>query len=610
MNKVEKTSVDTINENKKILFNIFPEIVKDGDVDIDALINLIGIDTPVKEELYNFSWNGKKEAIKISEITSTGTLIPVKDKSVNWDNTNNVYIEGDNLEVLKILQKSYNKKIKMIYIDPPYNTGNDFVYKDDFNDNLSNYKKITNQENKANVESSGRYHTEWLNMMYPRLRLAKNLLTDDGVMFISIDDHELTNLTEICNEIFGEKNRLAILVWKKKYTGGKGTNTFADYHEYILAYAKDIDSIGEISMARPDSEKEKFTLEDEYLNERGRYYTRPLKSNLDPRPTLVYPIELPNGESVTTQWICSEETYKQLLSEGRIVFKDSSTSKYPVYKKFYENDSDGNIKIPSFIEVSNNNEAKEELKKLFNIIQTRDLPFQTPKPVKMLQLFVDNFTSNDDIVLDFFSGSASTAESVMRSNLINNDTRRFIMVQLPEECDELGKKLNLNTICDIGEERIRRAGKKIKEDNGMLANDLDIGFKVFKLDTSNIKLWNGDDLDINNANEYFYEHMDPIVEGRTNEDLLYEIILKEGMMLSSPVEEKIINDKKIYSVGLGYMIICLDDNVDTELVREIGKLKPETVIFKDSGFVDENAKANALQELKKLGIEEEKVKSI
>ena len=312
MNKVEKTSVDTINENKKILFNIFPEIVKDGDVDIDALINLIGIDTPVKEELYNFSWNGKKEAIKISEITSTGTLIPVKDKSVNWDNTNNVYIEGDNLEVLKILQKSYNKKIKMIYIDPPYNTGNDFVYKDDFNDNLSNYKKITNQENKANVESSGRYHTEWLNMMYPRLRLAKNLLTDDGVMFISIDDHELTNLTEICNEIFGEKNRLAILVWKKKYTGGKGTNTFADYHEYILAYAKDIDSIGEISMARPDSEKEKFTLEDEYLNERGRYYTRPLKSNLDPRPTLVYPIELPNGESVTTQWICSEETYSAL----------------------------------------------------------------------------------------------------------------------------------------------------------------------------------------------------------------------------------------------------------------------------------------------------------
>ena len=610
MNTVDKNSLNIINENKEKLFSIFPEIKKDNDIDFDKLKQLLGDYKENDNELYNFTWNGKNNAIQISDITSTGTLLPLKDKSINWNNTENVYIEGDNLEVLKILQKSYNRKIKLIYIDPPYNTGNDFVYKDDYKDNLNNYKKMTNQVNKANIESSGRFHTEWLNMMYPRLRLAKNLLSDDGVIFISIDDHELTNLTEICNEIFGEKNRLAILVWKKKYTGGKGTNTFADYHEYILAYAKDINAVGDISMARPESEKDKFTMEDEYVNERGKYYTRPLKSNLDPRPTLVYPIELPNGESVTTQWICSEETYKQLLSEGRIIFKDSSTSKYPVYKKFYENDGDGNIKIPSFIEISNNNEAKEELKKLFNVVQTRDLPFQTPKPVKLLQLFIDNFSSEGDIVLDFFSGSASTADAVMKSNLDTNKKRKYIMIQLPEECDELGKKLDLNTICDLGEERIRRAGRKIQEENGILAQNLDVGFKVFKLDSSNIKLWNGENLDINNANEYFYEHMDPIVEGRTEDDLLYEILLKEGMMLSSPIEEKVINNKKIYSIGMGYMIVCLNEEIDMDLVREIGKLNPETVIFRDSGFVDENAKANALQELKKLGIEEEKVKSI
>lgn len=522
--------------------------------------------------MYEFNWEGKELAYKLAQTPSTRTLIPDKESSKNWDTTENLYIEGDNLEVLKLLQKSYFGKVKMIYIDPPYNTGNDFVYHDNFKDNIANYKEITNQSTKANSETNGRYHTDWLNMMYPRLKLARNLLREDGVIFISIDDNENSNLIRIGDEIFSENNRLAILIWKKKYTGGKGSSTFADYHEYILVYSKDKNSIGEISMARPEEEKEKFIYKDKYFNERGRYYTRPLKSNLDPRPTLVYPIELPDGSSVTTQWICAKDTYEKLKLEGRIEFKDSFTSEYPVYKKFYEFDSDGKVKIPSFIEISNNNEAKSELKNIFNIKQTRDLPFQTPKPTPLLKLFIDNFTEENDIIMDFFSGSASTAHAVFSSNIENNTNKRFLMVQLPEklpEKDDIRGNEFLN-ICEIGKERIRRAGDKIVSENKDKEGieNLDIGFKVFKLsyDNSNNKgddkMYNEKLIELSNKTNIMYkEHQvyelkdmyfyilnayEEYIEWRYKNDVFWHIEHSEEFYnrLMNPMKIEILTNKK------------------------------------------------------------------
>ena len=397
------------------LESIFPECITESADDKGNLVRAVDFDRLKQilsdvlvdgRESYQFNFVGKKKAALEAQAPIDKTLRPQRDISRDFDSTQNLYLG----------------KVKMIYIDPPYNTGNDFIYRDDFTLSENEYaaaaQNLDDLGNRlvANKDTRGRFHSDWCAMIYSRLKLAKHFLAPEGVIFISIDDNEQSNLKKICDELFGEKNFVAQLIWKKKYTGGKGTKTFADYHEYILCYAKNIYELGEVKMSRPENEKAKFTQEDEYFAERGRYYTRPLKSNLDPRPTLVYPIALPNGEFVTTQWICAKDTYEQLLNEGRIEFKDPSTSKYPVYKKFYENDDDGNVKIPSFLEISSNNEAKEELKKLFAISHTRNLPFQTPKPLKLLELFVENFTTNDDVILDFFSGSATTAQAVMELN--------------------------------------------------------------------------------------------------------------------------------------------------------------------------------------------------
>ena len=409
---------DGTQGNIEELMRLFPQVVtetKDGNgrlvrsVDFAALRELLGDDTSENDERYDFTWAGKKEAMREAARPTRKTLRPCKEESKNWDTTRNLYIEGDNLEALKILENTYHGQVKMIYIDPPYNTGHDFIYHDNFGRSQKDENLLagivseeTGEQFAINPETNGRYHSDWCSMMYPRLVLARKLLKDDGTIFISIDDHEAENLIKLCNEVFGETNRLAILVWKKKYTGGKGSSTYADYHEYILSYAKCASCLSEISMMRPDEEKDKFTQEDEYIESRGRYYTRPLKSNLDPRPTLVYPIELPNGQEVETQWICSRETFEALKRDGRIEFKDPTTSKWPVYKKFYELDAGGTTKIPSFLEVSNNNEAKEELKDLFGVAQTRDLPFETPKPTKLLRLFVENFSGSSCITVGGF----------------------------------------------------------------------------------------------------------------------------------------------------------------------------------------------------------------
>ena len=543
MEKMRMESVDMTAQNIDKIAALFPNCItetKDENGHLKKVINfemlrqMLSGEVLEGDEAYEFTWVGKKASIVEANRPIRKTLRPSIQESVNWDSTENIYIVGDNLEAIKLLQESYLGSIKLIYIDPPYNTGGDFIYNDNFAASKKDYDMdsgVYGDEGERlfkNTDTNGRFHSDWCSMIYSRLLLARNLLTEDGCIFISIDDNEVENLTKICDEIFGRENRLAILVWKKKYTGGKGTSTFADYHEYILAYAKRVSAVGEISMARPDEEKGKFVLEDEYLKERGKYYTRPLKSNLDPRPTLVYPIELPDGGTVTTQWICAKDTYLQLLREGRIEFKDSKSSKYPVYKKFYEKDGGGNVKIPSFIEVSNNNEAKEELKSLFGIVQTRDLPFQTPKPTKLLELFVENLSGENDIVMDFFAGSSSTAHATLNVNARDGKRRKYIMIQAEEGNDLRGSEFS--SIAEFGMERIRRAGKAIQKQAGILTNDLDIGFRAFRLDESNMN-------DIYySAGEYHQDMLSlleaNIKEDRTDLDLLFGCLLEWGLPIS------------------------------------------------------------------------------
>ena len=611
MDKMRMESVDMTAKNIDKIAELFPNCVTEGKdengklkkvVNFEMLKQMLSGEVLEGDEAYEFTWVGKKAAIVEANKPIRKTLRPCPEESVDWDATENLYIVGDNIEAIKLLQESYLGRVKLIYIDPPYNTGGDFIYNDNFSSSKKDYEEDSGVYGERgeklfrNTDTNGRFHSDWCSMMYSRLLLARNLMTEDGCIFISIDDNEIENLTKICDEIFGRENRLAILVWKKKYTGGKGTSTFADYHEYILSYAKKVSSLGEISMARPDEEKGKFVLEDEYVKERGRYYTRPLKSNLDPRPTLVYPIELPDGGSVTTQWICAKDTYLQLLREGRIEFKDSKTSKYPVYKKFYENDGGGNVKIPSFLEVSNNNEAKEELKALFGIVQTRDLPFQTPKPTKLLELFIENLSDEGDIVMDFFAGSSSTAHATLSVNSRDKKSRKFIMIQADEGNDLRGS--DYSSISEFGIERIRRAGASVINQAGLLRGKLDVGFRVFKLDDSNMN-------DVYyTAGEYSQNLLTQLESNvkadRTDLDLLFGCLLEWGLPLSMPYTSETVEGCTVHTYNDGDLIACFDENIPDSVIKEIAKRQPLRAVFRDSSFKDSPSKINVGEIFKML----------
>jgi adenine-specific DNA-methyltransferase len=554
----------------------------------------------------------------------------------------------------------------MIYIDPPYNTGKDFVYKDNFKDNIKNYMEQTGQVDSegnrlsTNSDTNGRYHSDWLNMMYPRLKLARNLLKDDGVIFISIDDNEVTNLKKLCDEIFGEDNFVSELIWKKKYIGGKHAKHFVDLHEYVLVYSKNIYELEELLMERPSNELAKFVYEDEYTEVRGKHYTRPLKSNLGKRETLIYPIKLPDDTIIETQWMVAEKTFFELVNNGRIVFKKKRDGTYNVYRKYYQKDGGGKVKVPSLIDTVSNADAKVELKNIFNISEGRDIPFENPKPTDLLNYFLIPSTSSEDLILDFFSGSASIAHSIIDLNFEDNENRKYICVQLPEETDKKSEayKAGYKNICEIGKERIRRAGEKIITDNpDKDLSKLDIGFKVYKLDSSNIKEWDSDtamikdivdykenypidykkyvaklrdsgnafDVDKMTDNEiatkileyYLESHVDNIKPDRTSEDLLYEILLKYGLDLTLPIEELTIEDKIVYNIGYGALVVCLDDNITIEVVEAIAEFIKEQVVydeekkkrharvvFKDKSFADTNVKTNAIQVLKQFDIDD------
>ena len=616
MEKLDGKTFDIVSDNIKKLEELFPEIVTEGRVDVDKLALLFdknrNEDTDGSkdgEERYEFTWKGKKEAIRMAQKQSTGTLRPCREESVNFDETQNLYIEGDNLEVLRALQSSYRGKVKMIYIDPPYNTGQDFIYKDDFRDNVKNYKKIMSESYKTNTDSSGRFHTNWINMMYPRLKLAKNLLSDDGVILISIDDNELNNLMKICEEIFGNKCFVGNICRSTGTTTAQGTNSLGKSFDYLLMYSKNEKfNVGGIDLDEKDIAR--YNLEDE----RGRFSILQLRrtggeDRREDRPSMYYGIETPDGTIVypmgptgyESRWRVGRETYEKMLENNEIYFKNDN-GKWGVYYKFY---LEGRTKRPSNMwnDIEGNKKAQIDLKALIP-----EKVFDTPKPIELLKRSIKISNANEDsIILDFFSGSATTAHAVMQLNAEDGGNRKFIMVQLPEETDEKSEayKNGYKTICEIGKERIRRAGKKILEENKHKEGieDLDIGFKVFKLDTTNIKEWDDTVINTDEIKWHVEELINPIKEDRSQEDVIYEILLKYGVDLTMPIEEIEIMGSKVYSVGFGYLMICLEKDINLDLIEAIGEQKPNRVVLYDNGL-DNESKTNGERILKELGVKD------
>ena len=636
-------SLDLEKENINKIKELFPEAVEEGKINFDMLRAFLGDEVDDSREKYQFTWNGKAKSIKLAQASSSATLRPCKQKSKNWDTTENLYIEGDNLEVLKQLQKTYYGKIKMIYIDPPYNTGNDFVYNDSFSNSIENYKEQTSQASSSNPETNGRFHTDWLNMMYPRLILAKNLLSDDGVIFISIDDCEQTNLKKCCDDIFGENNFICMFIWK----GGRrnAAKFISTSHEYILTYAKDLKYCNDNNISWHEKKRglEKiYKAADEFVHSTGDYKkaSELLKewykslpedddskasehyNNIDERG-VYFASDISRGGGGGPTWeIVNPETgnivktpqrgwaYGNLddlledIKNGLIHFNGDGVP----CKKRYLKDNETQLKETVFYK-----DRRGSSKRLRKMMEGDIFTF--PKDEEIICDMLGSFTDSNSTILDFFSGSASTAHAVMKLNAEDGGDRKFIMIQLPELCEEKSEahKAGYKNICEIGEERIRRAGEQIKTEwekehprDGLFASEetfnTDIGFKVFKLDSTNLIPWDNSDK-YNEVNLYNLNNI--FKEDRNSEDVLYEIMLKYGVF-DKQVEEIEVNGKTMYRVGKRYMIVCLDNNVTTDDIKAIGELSPRTVIFKESGFVDDNAKINAVYNLEKAGVEDVK----
>lgn len=592
INMAEKMDGKTMNitqENIAKMQELFPEVFTEGKINFDKLQVVLGENIDKSNEKYEFSWNGKFEAMKLAQLQSTGTLIPCKEKSKDWDTTQNLYIEGDNLEVLKLLQKSYVNQIKMIYIDPPYNTGNDFVYKDNFADNIANYKEITGQATKSNAETAGRYHTNWLNMMYPRLKLARNLLKPSGIIAISIDDHEIANLRKICDEIFGENNFIGEVIRKTKSMTGDNGNGFNLQHESLIIYGKDslqVMLIGEekdfSSYSNPDNDPNGDWCSADPSAKSGSNSTyfeikNPFTGKVDLPPLGRY-------------WAFSKETLDSYIKQGRIKFKQShkDNERGFIFKRYKNNIESLNNPLNSLFAIDNcymNQVATTELNDLMG-----DSVFSYPKPVSFIKKLVKASCKDDDIVLDFFSGSGTTAQAVMELNKENQSKLRFIMVQLPEKIENSD-----NTLCDIGEERLRKSIIKIDNENP-------IGFKVFKLDTSNLVKWNNTPTeDVEELKKRLQQNLFYIVDGRNNMDLVYEIMLKYGLPLTLPIIEKKYGEYKAYEIASDTykVMICLDRNLPIEIIEQMTDESVGTYVFADHCFSDANTLINTEEILKK-----------
>lgn len=633
MDKLKMHTPNKADENFEKLASLFPNAVtetidKNGEVvrAIDKDVLMQEINSKVidgKEERYQFTWPDKKKAVLNANSAISDTLRPCREESVDFDNTENLYIEGDNLDVLKLLQETYLGKVKMIYIDPPYNTGNDFVYNDNFSQNADDYMENSGQFDEVgnrmvqNTESNGRFHTDWLNMIYPRLKLARNLLTDDGAIFISIGDEELFNLKKIADEILGEKNFAANLIWQST----PGSNTGEDVKtvtENVLLYSKNKE-ICKFATQRINN-SDKYVNRDEYFEKRGGY----ILNKLDRRMTgqhyseaLNYPLEMPDGSTLYPgntvdkqehwNWRWSESKVKWGIEKGFIVIKPSKDN-WSVYFKQYENVNNEDIPIirtlsyQNLISIDGANSARGT-REVMNVFDGKY--FDYPKPLNLISHFEKMLLCNNDTILDFFSGSATTAHAVMQLNAEDGGHRKFIMVQLPEKTDEKSEafKAGYKNICEIGKERIRRAGKKIVDDNkdkdGI--DKLDIGFRVLKLDSTNMKdvYYNPNDY-----NQILLDSLsDNIKEDRTPEDLLFQVMLDMGILLSSKIEEIEIGGKRVFNVADGFLFACFDENVSEDVIKAIATKYPESnmptyFVMRDRSMANDSVATNFEQILK------------
>ncbi|MEZ6926410.1 MULTISPECIES: site-specific DNA-methyltransferase [unclassified Aeromonas] len=613
----ESKSLDITAQNIEQLKALFPDVVSEGKIDFESLKAVLGEAIDDSVERYNFTWNGKNKARQIAQTPSTGTLRPCKDESVNWDTTENLFIEGDNLEVLKLLQKSYHRKVKMIYIDPPYNTGNDFVYKDNYQDNIKSYLNITHQLDSdgnylsTNSESSGRFHSSWLSMIYPRLKLARNLLKEDGVIFISIDDNEISNLKLLCNEIFGESNFISCFIWEKR-TNRENRKVVSSRHDYILCYAKNLAASERALKQLPMNEKALANYKNPDNDPRGDWKSDPATAQAGHGTrSQFYTLVAPNGKIHELEsgrcWLYTQPVMEEAISDGRIWFGRDGNGVPRI--KTYLNAKERGLTPETLLfaaDVGTNESAKNSLKALFG----GHAAFDTPKPVGLISTLMQMSLNDGDLVLDFFAGSGTTAQSVFELNKSNYNCIKFILVQLPEVTgvNSEAKKLGYKTISSVTVDRIKNASNTFHSD---VKDGFDAGFKILKLDESNIITW---DSTFDNLESSLLTATDSIKPDRTTEDVLYEILLKYGIELTVPVEQATVNGKQVFVVGAGALLVCLDDDITTEVVEGIVELKhkldPETtqVVFKDAGFADSVVKTNAIQILKQAGIDD--VKSI
>ena len=606
MEKLKMQTVDGVQDNISRIVELFPECITEVNdqmggvkraVDFDKLRQLLSSDiVEGNEERYQFTWPDKRKAILAANAPISATLRPCPEESVNFDTTQNLYIEGDNLDVLKCLKETYLHKVKMIYIDPPYNTGNDFVYEDDFAESaaeyLANSGQFDEQGNRlvTNTESNGRFHTDWLNMIYPRLKVARDLLTEDGVIFISIDDNEVENLRKVCDEIFGESNFIATLVWERAYSPKNDAKYISNSHDYVLMYAKSAANFVIGRLERTAEANARYSNPDN--DPRGVWKPSDMSVKTY-NAECDYSITTPSGRVVEPPagrcWSLSRNAFRERLQDNRIWFGSDGNS-VPCIKRFItelKHDGMAPTSILFYKDVGHSQEGAQEVVSLFGDKGV----FDGPKPVRLLERLITLANLKEDsIVLDFFSGSATTAHAVMKKNAEKAKHSRFIMVQLPEEVSDKKKDQGYKNICEIGKERIRRAGAKIKADSPLTTQHLDTGFRVLKLDSSNMK-------DVfyspkETSQLELFTLVDNVKDDRTSEDLLFQVMLELSATLDSKIEESVVDGKTIYNVAEGYLVACFDQEVSDDVVKAIAKMQPTYAVLRDTSLVDDATATN------------------
>ena len=607
MDKLKMTTADGVQDNVEKIALLFPNCVTETrDNNTGRLVHKVDFDklrqelsssiVSDREERYQFTWPDKSKAILLANAPVNAALRPCREESVDSDNTKNLYIEGDNLDVLKCLKENYLHQVKMIYIDPPYNTGSDFVYEDDFAESAEEYRSRSGQFDEqgnrlvTNTESNGRFHTDWLNMIYPRLKVAYDLLRMDGVIFISIDDHEVDNLKKVCNEIFGEKNFIAQLVWERAFSPKNDARFISNSHDYIVMFARNIESFKIGRLPRTEEADARYSNPDN--DPRGVWQS----DNMTVKtysPSGDYPITLPSGRVVEPPagrcWRLSAKAFAERLRDNRIWF-GSDGNGTPRIKRFLNElkfDGMAPTSILFYKDVGHSQEGAQEVIKLFG----NKGVFDGPKPVRLLQRLITLANLEDDsIILDFFSGSATTAHALMKTNAEKDTHCKFILVQLPEEVSDTKKGQGYKTICEIGKERIRRAGSKIKEESPLTTQHLDTGFRVLKLDSTNMEDIYYSPGDINQAN--LFSLVDNVKPDRTSEDLLFQVMLELGATLDSKIEYQTIDGKTVWNVSDGYIVACFDKDVTDDVVKVIAKMQPQYAVLRDTSMANDSTATN------------------